>query len=68
MENSSYSFLVDAFVLLIMVMQFLSLNILYFFKQACLRDLRERVARGGDPTKLDEPTVQHDISNPEQGT
>ncbi|KAM7463317.1 hypothetical protein LguiA_031438 [Lonicera macranthoides] len=34
--------------------------------KVCLRDLRERVARGGDPTKLDEHPVQHDISNPEQ--
>ena len=32
----------------------------------CLRELRERVAKGGDPTKLHEPLV-HDDSNVEQG-
>ncbi|KAM4119968.1 hypothetical protein ACJW30_03G099400 [Castanea mollissima] len=31
----------------------------------CLRELRERVAKGGDPTKLHEPVV-HDDSNVEQ--
>jgi hypothetical protein len=32
----------------------------------CLRELRERVANGGDPTKLREPLVNDD-SNVEQG-
>lgn len=26
----------------------------------CIRDLRERVANGGDPTKLHEAPVEHD--------
>jgi hypothetical protein len=33
----------------------------------CIRELRERVAKGGDPTKLHEEPVQHDDSNVEQG-
>lgn len=33
----------------------------------CIRELRERVAKGGDPTKLHEPPVQIDDSNVEQG-
>ncbi|XP_062150195.1 uncharacterized protein LOC133858744 [Alnus glutinosa] len=32
----------------------------------CIRELRERVAKGGDPTKLHEEPVQHDDSNVEQ--
>ncbi|XP_059432698.1 uncharacterized protein LOC132165985 [Corylus avellana] len=32
----------------------------------CIRELRERVAKGGDPTKLHEDPVQHDDSNVEQ--
>lgn len=35
--------------------------------QTCLRELRERVANGGDPTKLREPPVVHDIPADEQG-
>ncbi|CAK9143898.1 unnamed protein product [Ilex paraguariensis] len=34
----------------------------------CIKELREKVANGGDPTKLQEPPVQHDVSNHEQGT
>lgn len=36
-------------------------------KQLCIRELRERVAKGGDPTKLHEDPIQHDDSNVEQG-
>jgi hypothetical protein len=36
-------------------------------EQMCIRELRERVAKGGDPTKLHEEPVQHDDSNVEQG-
>ncbi|KAL5554034.1 hypothetical protein UlMin_041435 [Ulmus minor] len=32
----------------------------------CLRELRERVAQGGDPTKLHEPPVVHDTPHQEQ--
>lgn len=32
----------------------------------CIRELRERVAKGGDPTKLHEDPIQHDDSNVEQ--
>ncbi|KAF5450027.1 hypothetical protein F2P56_030409 [Juglans regia] len=32
----------------------------------CLRELRERVGKGGDPTKLQEPPVQYDNLNVEQ--
>ncbi|PON50257.1 Chromosome segregation in meiosis protein [Parasponia andersonii] len=34
--------------------------------KTCLRDLRERVANGGDPTKLHEPPGQHDTLHDEQ--
>ncbi|TKY67755.1 TIMELESS-interacting protein [Spatholobus suberectus] len=33
--------------------------------KTCLRELRERVASGGDPTKLREPPVIHDIPSDE---
>ncbi|RZB73933.1 TIMELESS-interacting protein-like isoform X1 [Glycine soja] len=35
--------------------------------KTCLRELRERVASGGDPTKLREPPVVHDIPSDEHG-
>jgi hypothetical protein len=35
--------------------------------QTSLRELRERVANGGDPSKLREPPVVHDIPDGEQG-
>ncbi|XP_059655223.1 uncharacterized protein LOC132302406 [Cornus florida] len=34
----------------------------------CIKELRERVANGGDLTKLHEPPVEQDISNHEQET
>ncbi|KAJ7967041.1 TIMELESS-interacting protein [Quillaja saponaria] len=34
--------------------------------KVCLKELRERVAAGGDPTKLHEPPVEHDIATDEQ--
>lgn len=34
----------------------------------CIKELRDRVENGGDPTKLHEPPVQHeDDPNHEQG-
>lgn len=38
-----------------------------FYNQTCLRELRERVANGGDPTKLHEQYVAQDIPADEQG-
>lgn len=35
--------------------------------QMCIRDLRDRVANGGDPTKLHEAAVEHDGPVDEQG-
>lgn len=35
--------------------------------QTCLRELRERVASGGDPTKLHEPPTERSTPNEEQG-
>ncbi|RDY00240.1 TIMELESS-interacting protein [Mucuna pruriens] len=35
--------------------------------KTCLGDLRDRVASGGDPTKLREPPVVHDIPSDEHG-
>ncbi|KAF5747495.1 TIMELESS-interacting protein [Tripterygium wilfordii] len=42
--------------------------------KTCIRELRERVANGGDPTKLHEPPAEHDgpsneqdLSNPGEG-
>ncbi|KAI7724612.1 hypothetical protein M8C21_015473 [Ambrosia artemisiifolia] len=32
----------------------------------CINDLRERIANGGDPTKLHETLEQHENINPEQ--
>lgn len=44
------------------------LNVLYFFQQMCIRELRERVENGGDLTKFHEPPVEHeDCPNHEQG-
>lgn len=34
----------------------------------CINTLRERIANGGDPTKLLETPKPHENSNPEQGT
>ncbi|PON54679.1 Chromosome segregation in meiosis protein [Trema orientale] len=34
--------------------------------KTCLRDLRERVANGGDPTKLHEPPGEHDTPHDKQ--
>ncbi|XP_043694767.1 TIMELESS-interacting protein [Telopea speciosissima] len=31
--------------------------------RTCIRELRDRVANGGDPSKLHEPPVEHDVSN-----
>ncbi|KAJ4974238.1 hypothetical protein NE237_007412 [Protea cynaroides] len=31
--------------------------------RTCIRELRERVANGGDSSKLHEPPVEHDVSN-----
>ncbi|KAK3040157.1 hypothetical protein RJ639_028407 [Escallonia herrerae] len=42
-------------------------HILYRLKQLCVRDLRQRIANGVDPTKLHDPPVPHAISNNEQG-
>ncbi|KAF6160735.1 hypothetical protein GIB67_035936 [Kingdonia uniflora] len=33
--------------------------------RTCIRDLRERVANGGDPSKLHEPPVEHDVPDSE---
>lgn len=44
------------------------LLILFFFWQTCLGRLRDRVANGGDPTKLHEPPAEHNISNADEGT
>ncbi|KAF5176077.1 zinc knuckle (CCHC-type) family protein [Thalictrum thalictroides] len=33
--------------------------------RACIRDLKERVANGGDPSKLHEPPVEHDVPSME---
>ncbi|KAF8389598.1 hypothetical protein HHK36_024117 [Tetracentron sinense] len=35
--------------------------------QTCIKELRERVANGGDPSKLHEPTTEHDAPNCEPG-
>jgi len=35
--------------------------------QRCISELRERVARGGDPTKLHEPPVEEVAPDSEQG-
>ncbi|RVW47766.1 hypothetical protein CK203_103387 [Vitis vinifera] len=44
------------------------LNVLYFFQQICIRELRERVENGGDLTKFHEPPVEHeDCPNHDQG-
>lgn len=40
---------------------------LNFPEQTCIRDLRERVASGGDPTKLHDAAVDHDGPTDEQG-
>lgn len=37
------------------------------FGQNCIRDLRERVARGGDPTKLHETPDESNNPADEQG-
>ncbi|KAJ8647252.1 hypothetical protein MRB53_000275 [Persea americana] len=36
--------------------------------RTCIRELRERVSNGGDPTKLDEPPVEHFSQDCEPGT
>lgn len=36
-------------------------------EQMCIRDLRERVATGGDPTKLHEAPVEHNGQTFDQG-
>lgn len=38
------------------------------YNQTSLRELRERVASGGDPSKLREAPVVHDIPDDGQGT
>lgn len=40
---------------------------MFNYEQVCLRELRERVGKGGDPTKLREPPVQYENLNVEQG-
>lgn len=44
-----------------------SLLILLLLWQTCLGGLRDRVANGGDPTKLHEPSAEHNISNANEG-
>lgn len=40
----------------------------FFFRKRCISELNERVARGGDPTKLHEPPVEQVAPETEQGT
>lgn len=43
------------------------LHDLFLVEQLCLRELRERVAKGGDPTKLHEPIAEDCTPQDEQG-
>ena len=43
------------------------INFLHYFEQMCVRELRERVASGGDPTKLRESLTEHVSANVEHG-
>lgn len=47
--------------------QFPYVPFLQIFEQMCIRDLRERVACGGDPTKLCQSPTKHVDPNVEQG-
>lgn len=38
-----------------------------FFLKRCLSELKDRVARGGDPTKLHEPPVEETVPENEPG-